>query len=242
MVRAIILAAGRGRRLDDGANALPKCLITLAGRRLLDRQIESLSIGGVDEIGIVTGYGAAHLAQEPLFPFHNSRWEDTDMVTSLECASRWLEDSTCIVSYSDIFYESTAVATLVQSLDDLAITFDTQWLDQWQARFIDPLSDAETFRCDDSGYLTEIGNQAHSLSEIHGQYMGLLRFTPTSWREFLRARSSFSTKNQNALHITAVLNRIIELGSVRIRAFPYSGIWGEIDTPDDLLLFQDRMS
>ena len=242
MVKAIILAAGRGSRLDNGTDALPKCLTTLAGRRLLDRQIESLSIGGVTDIGIVTGYGAAHLSQEPLFQFHNSRWKETDMVTSLECASSWLKDSPCVISYSDIFYESSAIATLVHSLDDLAITFDPKWLDQWQARFLDPLSDAETFQFDSSGYLTEIGNQTRNISEITGQYMGLLKFTPTSWREFLRAKFSFPTGSTNNLHITTVLNRIIKLGSVRIRAFPYSGVWGEIDTPDDLLLFQDRMS
>ena len=242
MVKAIILAAGRGSRMDGDIDALPKCLITLAGRRLLDRQIEALSLGGVTEFGIVTGFGAAHLSQEPLFRFHNSRWENTDMVGSLECANSWLEDSSCIISYSDIFYESSAITTLVHSPDDLAITFDPQWLDQWQARFIDPLSDAETFQLDSYGYLTEIGNKTRNVSEIQGQYMGLLKFTPTSWKEFLRAKSTFPIRSTNTLHITTVLNRIIELGSVRVRAFPYSGVWGEIDTPDDLLLFEDRMS
>ena len=242
MVRAIILAAGRVSRMDGCTDALPKCLITLAGRRLLDRQIDSLSNGGVTEIGIVTGYAANYLSQEPLVRFHNDQWETTDMVTSLECANSWLDNSPCIVSYSDIFYDSSAIATLVRSADDLAITFDQKWLDQWQARFIDPLSDAETFKLNNSGYLTEIGKRTCDISEIQGQYMGLLRFTPTGWKAFLRAKSDFPTSQEASLHITAVLNRIIELGSVRIRAFPYSGVWGEIDTPDDLLLFQDRMS
>jgi len=241
MINAIILAAGRGSRLDATTDALPKCLIRIAGRRLLDRQIESLSKGGVDNIGIVTGYGAAHLSREPLFRFHNTLWESTDMVASLKCATTWLSNSPCIVSYSDIFYDQGAIDSLVTSDADLAITFDPKWLDQWKARFSDPLSDAETFQFNKAGYLTEIGNKADNVSEIQGQYMGLLRFTPLGWGAFLQAISSFSTKELISLHITTVLNRIVQIGSVKIQVLPFSGVWGEIDTPRDLELFQNRM-
>ena len=46
------------------------------------------------------------------------------MVSSLECAKEWLEKEPCIVSYSDIFYEVTAVISLLKSQSNLAITYD----------------------------------------------------------------------------------------------------------------------
>ena len=55
-MKAIILAAGRGRRMGRMTRSLPKCLLKIGGMTLLDRQIHALRGAGIREIGIVTGY------------------------------------------------------------------------------------------------------------------------------------------------------------------------------------------
>ena len=52
-MRAILLAAGRGRRLESDA---PKCLLDIAGKTLLERHIENLAEAGVKAMTIVVGY------------------------------------------------------------------------------------------------------------------------------------------------------------------------------------------
>jgi choline kinase len=54
--RAIILAAGKGSRLLPLTADCPKCLIELAGRTLLDWQLDSLFEAGVAEMAVVTGF------------------------------------------------------------------------------------------------------------------------------------------------------------------------------------------
>ena len=54
--RAIILAAGKGSRLLPLTADRPKCLIELAGRTLLEWQLDSLFEGGVPEMAVVTGF------------------------------------------------------------------------------------------------------------------------------------------------------------------------------------------
>ena len=55
-MRAIILAAGQGRRLEKKFNK-PKCLITLpTGETILDRICRILKDNKIKEIFIVTGY------------------------------------------------------------------------------------------------------------------------------------------------------------------------------------------
>ena len=55
--KAIILAAGRGRRLSNTTHSmLPKILLTFGGKTLLERHIENLELVGVEEIHIVVGY------------------------------------------------------------------------------------------------------------------------------------------------------------------------------------------
>ena len=233
-MKAIILAAGRGSRMQSMTDERPKCLVELRGKALLDWQLEALRSAGLSEIGIVTGYRRETLASRGLIEFHNTRWEQTNMVTSLAFARDWLLAEPCIVSYSDIFYGASAVTALMECDAPLAITYDTQWLELWRKRFGDPLLDAETFRLNDDHTLAEIGGKPRSLDEIQGQYMGLLRFTPAGWQEVERIRSTMPQEQQDRMHMTGTLQEVIKAKRMSIEALPYRGEWGEVDSADDL--------
>ena len=53
-VKAILLAAGRGTRLQPLTNSVPKCLLELDGHRLLDFWISNLVNAGVEEVVVNT--------------------------------------------------------------------------------------------------------------------------------------------------------------------------------------------
>ncbi|RIX44752.1 MAG: phosphocholine cytidylyltransferase family protein [Rhodocyclales bacterium GT-UBC] len=237
-MKAIILAAGRGSRMKNLTDERPKCLVELHGKALLDWQLEALRGAGIEEIAIVTGYKRELLAGRGLVEFHNTRWAETNMVSSLACAEAWLRAEPCIVSYSDIFYSASAVQALMNSQASLAVTYDPNWLQLWTKRFGDPLLDAETFRLTPSLTLAEIGNKPASVEEVQGQYMGLLRFTPEGWQEVLNVRATLTSELRDKMHMTGTLQRIIEAGRVPVSAIPYTGEWGEVDTTEDLQSYQ----
>ena len=62
-MKAIILAAGKGTRLNGGG-LKPKCLYEVAGQTLLDRQLAALLEAGLNEIVIVVGYEAESIRRE----------------------------------------------------------------------------------------------------------------------------------------------------------------------------------
>ena len=72
-MRALLLAAGLGNRLRPLTNYLPKCLVPIHGRPLLDYWLESLVNGGVSEILINTHYFAPlvrqYLSQSTWLPY-----------------------------------------------------------------------------------------------------------------------------------------------------------------------------
>lgn len=239
-MKAIILAAGRGSRLQGLTDQKPKCLVELDGRPLLEHQLEALQRAGIREIGIVTGYRREALSGRGLTEFHNPRWDQSNMVSSLACANAWLLEGPVIVSYSDIFYEPSAVRSLMETAAELAITFDPNWLALWSKRFADPLEDAETFRLKSNGQLAEIGKRPRSTSEVQGQYMGLLRISPSAWREIMRIRENLSPQERDRMDMTGTLQRIIEAENIAVTAIPYAGKWGEVDTEADLAAYKNR--
>jgi choline kinase len=236
-MKALILAAGRGSRMGTLTDDRPKGLMTLRGRTLLDWQLSALREAGITQVGLITGYRRELLSHLADLEFHNPRWAQTNMVSSLRCAQGWLAQETCIVSYSDIVYSADAVRSLASSTADLAVAYDPHWLELWTRRFGDPLLDAETFRMDPEGALAEIGQKPGHVSDVQGQYMGLLRFTPRAWSVFTDIHSALPPDRQDRIHMTGMLQHVIDSGRLPVAAVPYSGEWGEFDTAQDLRLF-----
>lgn len=59
MIQAVILAGGEGRRLKSVTGDIPKPLVPIAGRPLLDHQLTTLRENGVGDVLLLVGYGAA---------------------------------------------------------------------------------------------------------------------------------------------------------------------------------------
>lgn len=240
-MKSLILAAGRGSRMRHLTADRPKGLTPFNGVPLIERQCKSLRDAGATDIGIITGYMAEMFTPYADCTFHNPRWADTQMLTSLSYADAWLSQEPVIVSYSDIFYDAETVRVLAQAKTSLAISFDENWAGQWTGRFDDPLDDAETFRLragtGDIRLLQEIGGKPRSLDEIEGQYMGLLRFTPEAWAETQVLRSEMPQDQRDWLSMTELLNMLIMRG-MDIQATACVGPWGEIDSVEDLAFFE----
>ena len=88
-MKAIILSAGQGTRLLPLTARSPKCTVALQGRALIDWQIDQLAACGIDDVVVVTGFGAEHV-EEVLrrrtdgggrpYIIRSSRWRTTSPV------------------------------------------------------------------------------------------------------------------------------------------------------------------
>jgi choline kinase len=237
-MKAIILAAGRGSRMKNLTEERPKCMVELHGRPLLEWQLAALRGAGIEQIAIVTGYKRELLSNRGLMEFHNPRWAETNMVTSLTYAHQWLRSEPCVVSYSDIFYEASAPRLLMETDAELAITYDPNWRVLWESRFGDPLSDAETFKMDSRRVLLEIGQRPTRIEDIQGQYMGLLRIEPEGWAEIVRIRDGLTMEQKDKMHMTGTLQMVIDAHRIPIEVIPYQGMWGEVDSEADLNVYE----
>ena len=229
-MKAVILAAGRGSRLGELTSKIPKCLIEFKSKTLLEHNLNNLrKLFSDSDIIIIGGY-----KYELLNNFHpnlvfNDQWDSTNIMGSLMKISQDLLEEEFIVVYSDIYYDVSAIESIL-SVDSPAVINLVKFREIWQSRFDDPLQDLETFRISSSGkFLEQIGGKPVTLSEIDGQFGGIFSMNPTTWKLVLG-----HVPNVKFLDTTTLLNECIKLG-VSIEAVDYSEIWVEIDSENDFL-------
>jgi choline kinase len=239
-MRGIILAAGRGSRMGILTDGRPKCLTPLAGKPLLHWQLRALLHGGIQQVAVVRGYKSEMLSGPEYDVFDNPRWGETNMVMSLACAEAWLTADTCIVSYADIVYHPDVVKALKETDGILVITYDRLWYSLWRERFVNPLSDAETFRVGEDEGLLEIGERTSCAEAIQGQYMGLLKFTPEGWRQVRSFLNRIPQQQSDRLDMTGLLRNLLK-ENVSIKTKAVEGRWCEVDSENDVLLYENRL-
>lgn len=239
-MRAVVLAAGEGKRLRPRTADRPKCLVELAGAPLLEHQLAALHAAGVDDVVLVTGYRREALEARGLPTFHNPAFGRSNMVASLLCAREALDGSSdVLVAYADIVYRPEVVRALVACDAPFATTVDLDWRSLWALRHEDPLEGAETLKLDAAGRITELGKRPRSLAEVQAQYMGLVRlaadFAPTVVRfhDALDPRGPYDGKDRDNMYMTSFLQALIDAGHA-LQAVPIHGGWLEVDSVEDL--------
>lgn len=240
---AIILAAGRGSRMGELTINTPKGLIGPPGETSIERQLKNLRKVDLEEIRIVTGYLGSHFDKLGTQTIHNGEWENSNMVYSLITAFEWAQSfEQVLVSYADIFFPIDALEKIMNQNNDIAILYDVNWLKTWTERFSDPLSDAETFKVDSTGNLLEIGQKPISITEIEGQYMGLLSFSKHGWKIFFDFIFGLPLFKQMSIDMTSALNLFLRKEESPVKCIPFSGLWGEIDSKSDLEIYMSKIT
>lgn len=132
-MRAIILAAGAGTRLNPLTNGLPKCLVPFGSEPIVDRQCGALRSVGVDEFVVVTGFEGSKIREHcgsrqagiPITYIENVDFATTNSIHSLYLAAEAL-DVECFLLNCDIVFPTAVVSRMVTSEHDNVIAVDSQ--------------------------------------------------------------------------------------------------------------------
>ncbi len=248
---AIILAAGKGTRLRPLTDDIPKCMVEIDGKPMLEWQLDLLTDAGIENIVVVTGYLEDKIRYPQITKVHNPEYSSTNMVYSLFCAEEYLQGD-LIISYGDIIYSDEVLQKLMDSDEDIVIASDEEWLPYWKQRCDDPLSDAETFQKAEDQKVRSLGQMPESAKEIEGQFIGLTKLSCKGSVELRKAYFSckcdkFCSENAwgsdrslcNA-YMTDLLNNLA--GKGKLSYTPIHRGWFEVDTPSDLALAKNSIS
>ncbi len=250
-MKAIILAAGEGKRLRPLTENIPKCMVKLFDKSILETQIDIFHKCGITDISVVTGYKNELIKFPNITYFKNENYSNTNMVETLFCAKEKL-DGEVIISYGDIIFESKVLQEIMNSKEDYSIIVDDSWEKYWRLRFDDPLNDAETLILDNENYITEIGQKPTNLEEIQSQYIGLIKFQNDAIDFVLNCyermkKKSLSGKNPlnpkipfEKSYMTDFLQCLIKENR-KIKAIPINNGWLEMDSMRDYNIYKKKI-
>lgn len=240
-MKAIILAAGQGTRLQPLTNNKPKCMVEFKGKAIINHILETFLVCGIDNITIITGYKnkvlESHLAEFRLNFIHNKEYKNTNMVHSLFCAEKEMDDD-LIISYSDIIFSPKILNTLINSDKSITVPIDLLWRNLWQIRMENILNDAETLKLNSDGSISEIGQKPTGFDDIAGQYMGILKIKKRNIDIIkdtyaVLGNNPVNGRSKRKMFMTDLLQCLID-ENITVDSKAVNGGWVEIDSCDDL--------
>ena len=118
----VILAAGMAKRLRPLTDTMPKCLLKVGERTLLERTVDAMRQAGISEFVVVTGYRGdmirdfleAYAKQKGCsFTFlHNADYEHNNNIYSLWMAGEIVRAKDFLLMDSDILCDPAAVGRI----------------------------------------------------------------------------------------------------------------------------------
>ncbi|HVY29757.1 MAG TPA: phosphocholine cytidylyltransferase family protein [Polyangiaceae bacterium] len=243
-MRPVIIAAGRGSRLQNETDEIPKTLVEVMGKPMLEWILEAFASAGLPrkDVVFVCGYRADVIkARYPEFTYvTNHDWQNNNILLSLLMARDYLKDG-FVSSYGDIVYEGAVVQKLVKSPANIALGCDTAWRRRYVGRTQHPETDAEKLRADGSR-VVELSRTIPS-EQAEGEFIGVMKQTPAGAGEFLaafdRAERSYGGgqfregRSFQKAYLIDLLAEMLEQGSSMQREDTHGG-YMEIDTVQDL--------
>ncbi|MFQ5827930.1 MAG: NTP transferase domain-containing protein [Candidatus Methylomirabilia bacterium] len=230
--RALMLAAGAGLRLSPVSDGLPKVLLQVGGKTLLQRHLEHLTALGIPELVIVIGYEEAEIREEvarqkgmlPVHFLYNPRYREA-AILSLWSARHALRGSVLFMD-GDLLYPRRLLASVAHAQASTCFLMDPRPLQR----------DGEEIKlltCNDR--VLYIGRSWPVDQGQVGEWVGVARFGDGRSERLRAVLEEFVQAGRTRDDYEDTMNEVLqgaEAGVVDVGGLP----WVEIDFPEDFEL------
>lgn len=216
-MKAIILAAGSGTRLRPLTDKVPKCLLKVGGKTVLERQLEVLS-GIFSDVLIVVGYKKEMILKKfKLKHVVNEDYQTTNSIHSLWLAKNFLDDDTLIIN-GDVLFDKELIKKLVSFDSNVLVGLTTKW---------NP----------DRGYKVKVSDDkilemGMNVKPVYGEYAGFILIRKDKLKVFKDTLESLH-KDNKSLWFEDVFSQMAR-ENCKINLFDVSKLnWYEFDTLEE---------
>ena len=210
-MKALILAAGKGERLQPLTDYKPKAMLPVCNKPLIDYQIEMLRKHGIDEVAVVIGHLEKALKEHLNVKFY--RDASISGTASAVYAAKDFIDDEFILLYGDVFFDGS-INELIKTPNSMAVV---------QVEDVSRYGEV-IFR---DGKLVNIKEKSGSGSGFVNA--GIYHFDPTIL-DFIEKTEESNRGEFELTDSIMMLNR-----SEKVRVVSVNGYWNDIGYPWDYI-------
>ena len=231
MTRAIILAAGQGRRLLPLTADRPKCLLQVAGRLLLEWQVDHLLAAGIADVTVVTGFRtdavealvASRWGGRGVQTLFNPFFEAADNLASCWLASGCMSGDFLLLN-GDTLFEAAVLDRLLRS-PPAPITLTIDRKDSY---------DDDDMKVQLEGTRVRHVSKTLPHDQVQAESIGMLYFRGDG-PELFRMAIESAMRHTTSLRLWYLSTIDALAGRGYVQPCAITGLrWAEIDFPDDL--------
>ena len=240
-IKALVVAAGLGSRLENYTKNLPKCMLNFGGKTLLQRQLKAYTECGIEDITVIRGYKKEKINYKNLNYITNSDYKNNNILNSIFYAEKVINGN-IIISYSDILFDTSVVKRLTESDHDISVVVDIDWKGYYVGRKDHLISEAENVTFNSNNQIMKIGKIATQKEDVHGEFIGMIKLNNRGaeiFKEnFHRVKKSYWGKPfQRAetfqkAYLTDMIQELVDIG-IKVHCVIIERGWKEIDTVED---------
>ena len=239
-MRALMLAAGMGKRLGKYTAGNTKCMLKIGDKTLIERACEALYNAGVKDFTIVVGYKKDNLKKYieesdneiikkmNISFIDNDVYDKTNNIYSLYLAKEELLKDDTILLESDLIYDYDLIKRIVDSNENniVSVAKYSQWMD------------GTVIKIDEDENITEfIEKKDFNYDDIDKYYktVNIYKFSKDfSTKEFVPFLDAYIKAYGKNEYYELVLKIIAHLSRSQLKALDVSDIkWYEIDDAQD---------
>ena len=240
-MNAIIIAGGKSTRIRPLSNEIPKTMIEVYGKSVLERQIEVFQSCGISDITAVTGYHSEKINLPNINCIKNEEYKTTNVNEGLFCAKAKLNDSV-IITYGDIIFEYEVLEQILNFKGDIGVVIDLDWEKQYTGKFGRPISEADNVIMNKKQILKISKNLTKKDDLILAESIGIFKLSKSGAKILLDRYNHLKKSHKGRFHSASsfkdaffmdMIQDLIDT-NVIIEPIPINGRWCEIDTQLDL--------
>lgn len=224
-MQAVIMAAGKGKRIVEITGGEPKCFLKINGRRILDHQLTLLQRLDINDIIMVIGYQKkrfeSEYAERGITFVYNPFYETTNVLTSFWFALPHIRDS-FIYLHADTIFEPEILNRLVVAEGDIVLPIDNH-----------ECSEEEMKVKLNEQIVVEI-SKTMVPQEADGEFIGIAKVRKNALPVVRKYTGELIVQGQFDCFFEAVIQLIISNNDLCINSIDISGLaWNEIDFKSD---------
>ena len=240
-MNAIIIAGGKSTRLRPLSNEIPKTMIEVSGKSVLERQVEVFQSCGISDITAVTGYHSEKVNLPNINCIKNEKYETTNVNEGLFCAKAKLSDSV-IITYGDIIFENEVLEQTLNFKGDVGVVIDLDWKKQYTGKFGRPISEADNVLMNKKQILKISKNLTKKDDLILAESIGIFKLSKTGAKILLDRYNHLKKSHKGKFYSASSFKNAFFMDMIQylidtnviVEPIPINGRWCEIDTQLDL--------